>query len=89
MSILLDVSIPRTNLISKTKHYESKTYSILLISAAISIALVLFVFVGLTYTDGMIGEYSACRDKIIGFEQRGMYGSPEQFKLALTYCEGK
>jgi hypothetical protein len=89
MSILLDVSIPRTNLIAKTKHYESKTYSILLISAAISIALVLFVFVGLTYSDGMIGEYSACRDKIIGFEQRGMYGSPEQFKLALTYCEGK
>jgi hypothetical protein len=54
-----------------------------------SIALVLLVFVGLTYMDGMIGEYSSCRDKIIGFEQRGMYGSPEQFKLALTYCEGK
>jgi hypothetical protein len=89
MSILLDVPIPRTNLIAKTKHYESRTYSILLISAAISIALVLFVFVGLTYSDGMIGEYSACRDKIIGFEQRGMYGSPDQFKLALTYCEGK
>jgi hypothetical protein len=89
MSILLDVPTPRTNLIAKTKHYESKTYSILLISAAISIALVLLVFVGLTYTDGMIGEYSACRDKIIGFEQHGMYGSPEQFKLALTYCEGK
>jgi hypothetical protein len=89
MSILLDVPIPRTNLIAKTKHYESRTYSILLISAAISIALVLFVFVGFTYSDWMIGEYSACRDKIIGFEQRGMYGSPDQFKLALTYCEGK
>jgi hypothetical protein len=89
MTILLDVPIPRTNLIAKTKHYELKTYSILLISAAISIALVLLVFVGLTYTDGMIREYSACRDKIIGFEQLGMYGSPEQFKLALTYCEGK
>jgi hypothetical protein len=89
MSILLDVPIPRTNLNAKTKHSESKTSSILLISAAISIALVLLVFVGLTYTDGMIGEYSACRDKIIGFEQHGMYGSPEQFKLALTYCEGK
>jgi hypothetical protein len=89
MSILLDVPIPRTNLIAKTIHHESKTSSILLISAAMSIALVLLVFVGLTYMDGMIGEYSSCRDKIIGFEQRGMYGSPEQFKLALTYCEGK
>jgi hypothetical protein len=89
MSILLDVPIPMTNLITKTKHYESKTSSILLISAVISIALVLLVFVGLTYTDGITGEYSSCRDKIIGFEQRGMYGSPEQFKLALTYCEGK
>ncbi|MDP9489810.1 MAG: hypothetical protein M3P28_06390 [Thermoproteota archaeon] len=55
MSILLDVPIPRTNLIARTKHYESKTSSILLISAAISIALVLLVFVGLTYTDGMTG----------------------------------
>ena len=88
MSILLDVPIPRTNLIAKTKNYESKTYSILLISAAISIALVLLVFVGLTYTDWMTGPLSACREKIIGFEQHGMYGSPEQFKLALTYCEG-
>ena len=87
MSILLDVPIPRTNLIAKTKHYESKTSSILLISAAISIALVLLVFVGLTYTDGMIGEYSSCRDKIVGYEQEGMYGDTEQFKLALSYCD--
>ncbi|HMG39319.1 MAG TPA: hypothetical protein VK566_09065 [Nitrososphaeraceae archaeon] len=89
MSILLEIPTAKTNLITKSKPGESKTSSILLISAAISIALVLLVFVGLTYTDGMIGEYSACRDKIIGFEQHGMYGSPEQFKLALTYCEGK
>jgi hypothetical protein len=37
----------------------------------------------------MIGEFTACRDKIIGFEQLGMYSSPEQFKLALSYCSGK
>ncbi|HXV88013.1 MAG TPA: hypothetical protein VD710_02850 [Nitrososphaeraceae archaeon] len=89
MSILLHVPVPRPKLATKSTHSESKTSSILLISAAISIALILTVFVGLTYTDGMMGEYSACRDKIIGFEQHGMYGSPEQFKLALTYCEGK
>ena len=73
LSILLEIPTAKTNLITKSKHGESKTSSILLISAAISIALILLVFVGLTYTDGMIGEYSACRGKIIGFEQHGMY----------------
>ena len=89
LSILLEVPTAKTNLITKSKHGESKTSSILLISAAISIALILSVFVGLTYTDGMTGEISTCRDKIIGFEQHGMYGSPEQFKLALSYCSAK
>jgi len=89
LSILLEIPTAKTNLITKSKHGESKTSSILLVSAAISIALILLVFVGLTYTDGMIGEYSACRDKIIGFEQHGMYGSPEQFKLAISYCSAK
>ena len=90
LSILLEVPTAKTNLITKSKHGESNTSSILLISTAISIALILLVFVGLTYTDGMIGEeYSACRDKIIGFGQHGMYSSPEQFKLALSYCSDK
>ncbi|HXV88097.1 MAG TPA: hypothetical protein VD710_03275 [Nitrososphaeraceae archaeon] len=91
MSVLLKVPTAKTNLITKSKYGESKTSSILLISAAISIALILVVFVGMTYTDGMTGgeKYSTCRDKIIGFEQHGMYGSPEQFKLALSYCSGQ
>ena len=90
LSILLEVPTAKTNLIrTKSKHGESKTSSILLISAAISIALILLVFVGLTYTDGMTGEISTCRDKIIGFGQHGMYGNPEQFRLALSYCSGK
>jgi hypothetical protein len=29
---------------------------------------------------------SACRDKIVGFEQRGMYINSDEFKLALSYC---
>ena len=89
LSILSEVPPAKTNLITKSKHDESKTSSILLISAAISVALILLVFVGLTYTDGTTGEYSNCRDKIIGFEQHGMYSSPEQFKLALSNCSGK
>jgi len=27
--------------------------------------------------------YPTCKDKIIGFEQRGMYTNSDQFKLAL------
>jgi hypothetical protein len=30
-----------------------------------------------------------CRDKIVGFEQSGMYTNSGQFKLALSYCEAK
>jgi hypothetical protein len=89
MSILLWAPVRRTNLITKSKHGEPKTSSILLISAAISIVLILSMYTGLTYTEGMTKEYSACRDKIKGFEQHGMYPSPELFKLALSYCDVK
>jgi hypothetical protein len=89
LSLLLEIPTARTNFITKAKHGEPKTSSILLISAAIIIAITLLVFVGLTYSDGMIGEYSTCRDKIIGFGQNGMYSSPEEFKLALSYCDAK
>jgi hypothetical protein len=89
MSILLWAPVTRTNLLTKSKHVEPKTSSILLISAAISIALILVMYAGLTYTEGMTKEYSACRDKIKGFEQHGMYPSAELFKLALSYCDAK
>lgn len=31
-------------------------------------------------------DISACREKIIGFEQTGYYSSPEQFKTAESFC---
>jgi hypothetical protein len=34
-------------------------------------------------------EYSACRDKIAGYEQSGMYTSPGEFRLALSFCDSK
>ncbi len=39
----------------------------------------------MSYTEGM-KEHTTCRDKIIGFEQRGMYPSPGEFRLALSFC---
>jgi len=45
------------------------------------------MYVGVLYTEGMMKVYSTCRDKIVGFEQRGVYPSPGEFRLALSYCD--
>ena len=89
MSILLEAPAKRTGLVTKSIHGEPKTSLILLSSAAIVMAVVLLMYVGILYTEGMMKGYSDCRDKIIGFEQNGLYSSTEQFKLALSYCDGK
>jgi len=47
------------------------------------------MYVGILYAEGMMKQYSTCRDKIVGFEQRGMYPSPGEFRLALSSCESK
>jgi len=89
MSILLQAPVKRTGLITKSIHGEPKTSLILLISAAVVIAAILLMYVGILYTEGTMKGYSDCRDKIIGFEHNGLYGSSEQFKQALSHCDGK
>ena len=89
MSVILYTLFLRTKEITKSKHDEPKTSSILLISAAITMAIILMMYAGLSFTEGMMRQYSACRDKIIGYEQGGIYTSPDQFKLALSYCDSK
>ena len=89
MSVILDTLFLRTKEITKSKHDEPKTSSILLISAAITMAIILMMYAGLSFTEGMMRQYSACRDKIIGYEQGGIYTSPDQFKLAVSYCDSK
>lgn len=89
MSILLEAPVKRTGLITKSIPGKPKTSLILLISAAIVMAVVLLMYVGILYTEGTMKGYSDCRDKIIGFEHNGLYSSSEQFKLALSYCDGK
>ncbi|MDW0270795.1 MAG: hypothetical protein QN834_05220 [Nitrososphaeraceae archaeon] len=49
-------------------------------------SVVLLMYVGILFTEGSIKSYSACREKIIGYEQRGLYTSFEKFKMALSYC---
>ena len=86
MSILLHRSRPVEKLEIKTKHAEPKTSSILLISVAIFMSVVLLMYVGLLFTESSMKAYSTCRDKIVGYERGGIYTSPEQFREALSYC---
>jgi hypothetical protein len=85
MSILLHVPAPVKKLVAKSKHVEPTTSSILLISVALFLAFVLLTNIGLLFPNTM-NQYNTCRDKIVGYDQSGMYSSPEQFKLALSYC---
>ena len=87
MSIILGTPLLRRKKIRKSKHGEPKTSTILLISVAIMMAIILLMFAGISYTEGTIKQYSTCRDKIVGYEQHGMYLSPEEFKLALSFCD--
>ncbi|MDW0285625.1 MAG: hypothetical protein QN785_10310 [Nitrososphaeraceae archaeon] len=47
------------------------------------------MYAGMAFTEGTMKGYAECRSQIIGFSQSGMYGSSEQFKLALSYCDSK
>jgi hypothetical protein len=38
---------------------------------------------------GSMDVVNVCRGKIIGFEQKGYYGSPEEFKNAESFCYSK
>ena len=89
MSNILDNPILRPHEITESKHKQPRTSSILLISLAITMAIILMMYAGIWYSEKIMEQYSACRDKIIGFEQRGFYESPEQFNLALSFCDTK
>jgi len=89
LSILLYLPHLRTEKVTKSECREPKTSSILLISAVIFIAIILMMYIGILYTESTMKQYSTCRDKILGYEQGGIYTSPDQFKLALSYCDSK
>ena len=62
MSILLRAPRPVEKLETKTKPDEPRTSSILLISVAIILSVVLLMYVGIFFTEGSIKSYSACRE---------------------------
>jgi RsiW-degrading membrane proteinase PrsW (M82 family) len=87
LSIILDSLLLRTKEIPTSKRGEPKTSSIILISAAIIMAIILLMYGGISYTEGTMKQYSMCRDKIVGYGQHGIYPSSEDFKLALSFCD--
>ena len=87
-SVLVTTPVLREEKVTKINRRYPKASSILVVSAAISIAIVLLTFAAaIPHIDGWFEQYSICRDKIIGFQQMGLYKSPEDFRLALSYCE--
>jgi hypothetical protein len=83
MSILIHA--PK-KLVTEVKHREPTTTSIVFISVAIFVAIIILMYSGLMYTETTMKHYSDCRNKIAEFEQSGMYVNSDQFKLALSYC---
>jgi hypothetical protein len=89
MSILLHVPSPVKKLVVKSERGEPTTISILLMSIAIFLAVVLLLQRGVIFTENTMKQYSTCRDKIVDYEQSGIYTSAHQFKLALSSCISK
>jgi len=87
LSVILDTLFLRPKETTKSRHGEPKTSSILLISVATTMAIILMMYAGLSFTEGMMEQYSACRDKIVGYEQQGIYTSPDEYRLALSFCD--
>jgi len=87
LSVILDTLFLRPKETTKSRHGEPKTSSILLISVATTMAIILMMYAGLSFTEGMMEQYSACRDKIVGYEQHGIYTSPDEYRLALSFCD--
>jgi hypothetical protein len=56
------------------------------VSVTIGVAIILLMYKGIAYTEGGMKQYSTCKDKIVEYEQRGMYLSGEDFVSALSFC---
>ena len=65
--VLLHTPVLGTKEITKSKRDEPRTSSILLLSVAISITIVLLTYGGISYSEAWMEKYSVCRDKITGY----------------------
>ena len=91
MSIFLNISLFKSHEVTSTQGKKPKSSSILLLSAGLILVVLLVMYGGISYTEGVMvmKQYSACRDKIIAYEKQGFHTGSEEFKLALSFCDMK
>ena len=75
----------------RTTSSLSHDYFVIMAASIIFLGIVLISTlvspVMITSSSGLsMDDISACRQKIIGSEQMGYYSSPDQFRLAESYC---
>lgn len=90
LSINVEKNKPKTKLVFE-KHSGKRDYYAITIVTGLFLGIVLVSMLILPLiipsSNGQVrGELNACRQKIIGAEQMGYYSSPEQFRLAESYC---
>ena len=78
---------PQTRTTPSLRH----DYFVIMAASSIFLGIVLISMlvnpVMITFSSGLtMDDISACRQKIIGSEQMGYYSSPDQFRLAESYC---
>ena len=59
----------RQKIAVKVKYSEPTTVSILLVSVAIFLTMILVTYMGVMFTESSKKVDSTCRDKILGYEQ--------------------
>lgn len=76
---------------ARTTHSQRRDYFVIMAISSILLGTVLITMlmgpVIITSTSGLtMDDISDCRKKIIESEQMGYYSSPDQFRLAESYC---
>ena len=91
---LLSVHVGKNNPITKhltKKSSDKHNYYAIMATSGIFLGVVLVSMLVLPLiipeSNGQAkGDLNTCRQEIIGSEQLGYYSSPEQFRLAESYC---
>lgn len=90
LSVHVEKNKPITKLLTKKSSDKHNYYAIMVITGIfLGVVLVSMLVLPLIIPESngqAKGDLNTCRQKIIGAEQMGYYSSPEQFRLAESYC---
>lgn len=90
LSVHVEKNKPITKLLTKKSSDKHNYYAIMATTGVfLGVVLVSMLVLPLIISESngqAKGDLNTCRQKIIGSEQLGYYSSPEQFRLAESYC---